>query len=356
MSPLLPLHTSPSLLPSFVRSFVAVLGTAVALSGCGQMLVTVVPGDSGMDAAPLDATADGSTPPDARPDALLPLPDASAPDASAPDASVVLADAALPDAFAPDAFTFPLDAFSRDAAAFDAAAAPDAAVADASMRDASEAGADVLADGGMPRGVELGAAGRFAVLAGSTVSSTGFSVITGDVGLTPGTEVIGFPPGVVIGTFHIANPTAAAAALALTDAFNDAAARTDPAPVSVSGNLGGRTLAPGIYVSGSSLEISAGDLTLDALGDANAVWIFQMPTSFTATSGRMVVLSGGARANNVYWQVGSSATLGSTSRMVGNFLVDQSITLETGAHLVGRTLTRIGAVTLDGAVIELPAP
>jgi len=348
MSPLSTVHNSRPLSSSFLRTFAFALATAVSVAGCGQMLVTELQ-DSGSDAPsrPDGSAPDGSAPDGSALDAraafdahLLAIPDASAPDASELDASASLPDAlALADAFAPS------DGFVRDDAF-----ARDAAVLDAPTRDAPSG------DGGMPRGVSLGAAGPFAVLAGSTVTSTGFTMITGDVGLIPGTDVIGFPPGVIAGTLHIGGPVAAAAALALTDAYNDAAARVMPAPASVSGNLGGMTLAPGIYVSGSSLEISAGDLTLDAFGDANAVWIFKMPTSFTATSSRQVVLSGGARAANVYWQVGSSATLGSTSRIVGNFLVDQSITLETGARLDGRALTRIGAVTLDGAVIVVPSP
>jgi len=312
------------------------------------MLVTELQ-DAGTDAPsrPDGSAPDGSAPDGSALDArvafdahVLAMPDASAPDATELDASISLPDAfALADAFAPDDAFVVADAFSRDAA-----------VLDAPTRDAPSG------DGGMPRGVNLGAAAPFAVLAGSTVTGTGFPLITGNFGLIPGTDVLGLPPGVVSGVFHIGDATAAAAALALTDAYNDAAARVIPAPVSVSGNLGGMTLAPGTYVSGSSLEISAGDLTLDAFGDANAVWIFQMPTSFTATSSRQVVLSGGARAANVYWQVGSSATLGSTSRIVGNFLADQSITLETGARLDGRALTRIGAVTLDSAVIVVPTP
>jgi hypothetical protein len=229
----------------------------------------------------------------------------------------------------------------------------DAGMADAG-RDASVE-PDGGADAGRPEGIDLGAAAAFAVLAGSTVTSTGLSVVNGDLGLSPGSALEGFPPGVVNGDVHIGDEEAIAAGLALTDAFNDARGRTEPAPISVSGNLGGRTLTPGIYVSGSSLEITSGDLTLDALGDENAVWIFQMPSAFTMTSGRAVILSGDARAANIYWQVGSSATLGSTCMIAGNILADQSITLETGATLNGRALTRTGAVTLDSSVITIPA-
>lgn len=206
---------------------------------------------------------------------------------------------------------------------------------------------------GVAGSVDLQSAADFAVLAGSTVSSTGLTEVTGNLGVSAGTAVVGFPPGVVNGATHAGDPTAAQAELDLTAAYDDAAGRTT-APISVSGNLGGQTLAPGLYTSGGSLEISSGDLTLDAGGDENGVWIFQMPSSFTTTSGRQVILSGGARSANVYWQVGSSATLGSTSVMVGNILADQSITLVTGATLEGRALARIGAVTLDTNVITLP--
>src|SRR5678809_1805736 len=114
----------------------------------------------------------------------------------------------------------------------------------------------------------------------------------------------------------------------LTAAYNDAAGRTVGA-ITVAGNLGGQTLTPGLYKSTSSLAISSGDLTLDAQGDPNAVFIFQMASTLTATSGRAVILAGGAKASNVFWQVGSSATLGTTSVFNGTIMADQSITLAT---------------------------
>src|SRR4029077_10038903 len=126
--------------------------------------------------------------------------------------------------------------------------------------------------------------------------------------------------------------------------------------ISVAGNLGGQTLAPGLYKSTSSLEISSGDLTLDAQGDANGVFIFQMASTLTTTAGRQVILSGGAKAANIVWQVGSSATLRTTSVFKGTIMADQAIILTTGATLDGRALARIAAVTLDSNIITIPAP
>jgi hypothetical protein len=203
--------------------------------------------------------------------------------------------------------------------------------------------------------VVLASATAFAVLSGSTVTSIGGTTVTGDLGVSPGTAVTGFGPGVVNGTIHAGDPASAQAQLDLTTAYNDAAGRT-LAPVSVAGNLGGQTLAPGLYKSTSSLEISSGDLTLDAQGNANAVFIFQMASTLTTTAGRQVILSGGAKAANIFWQVGSSATLGSTSVFKGTVMADQSITLTTGATLEGRALARIGAVSLDSNAVTLPAP
>jgi hypothetical protein len=202
--------------------------------------------------------------------------------------------------------------------------------------------------------VVLGSASTFAVLAGSTVTSTGDTTVNGDLGLSPGTAVTGFPPGVVNGAIHAGDAVAAQAQLDLTTAYNDAAGRTVGA-ITVAGNLGGQTLTPGLYKSTSSLEISSGDLTLDAQGDANAVFIFQMGSTLTTTVGRQVILSGGAQAANIVWQVGSSATLGTTSGFKGNILALASITVTTGAAVEGRLLARNGAVTLDANTITIPS-
>ncbi len=203
--------------------------------------------------------------------------------------------------------------------------------------------------------IVLGVAGNFAVLAGSTVTNTGLTRVTGDLGVSPGSAVTGFPPGVVVGTQQVANGASAAGMFDLTAAYNDAAGRT-LCPILVAGNLGGQTFVPGLYKSTGSLEISSGDLTFDAQGDADAIFIIQMASTFITTSGRQVILSGGAKASNIFWQVGTSATLGTTSVTFGTLMADQAITLETGASLTGRALARIGAVNLDTNAIVKPAP
>ena len=139
----------------------------------------------------------------------------------------------------------------------------------------------------------------------------------------------------------------------VTIAYDDAAGRT-LCPVSIAGNLGGLTLAPGLYKSTSGLEVSSGDLTLDGRGNPGAVFIFQMATTLTTTSGRQVILTNGASAANVFWQVGSSATPGTTTIFKGNILAYQAITLQTGATLDGRALARLAAVALDSNVVTLP--
>ena len=201
--------------------------------------------------------------------------------------------------------------------------------------------------------VNLNTAAPFAVLAGSTVTNTGFTTVIGNLGISPGTAVTGFGPGTVVGVQHLGDPTAAQAEADLTVAYNDAAGRT-LCPVSIAGNLGGLTLTPGLYKSTSGLEVSSGDLTLDAQGNANAVFIFQMATTLTTTSGRHVLLTNGAQAANVFWQVGSSATLGTTTIFSGNIIAYQAITLQTGATLDGRALARVAAVAMDTNTVIRP--
>lgn len=199
--------------------------------------------------------------------------------------------------------------------------------------------------------VELGNSSYFAVLAGASITSTGATVITGDLGLSPGTSVGGFPPGTLYGTLRINDVISNQAKLDLTTAYDDAAGRTSTDIVSLAGNIGGMTLTPGLYKSTSSLEISSGDVTFDAKGDNNAVFIIQIASTLTTTSDRKVILKGGASASNIFWQVSSSATFGTTSVMKGVVMALESITFNTGATLDGKALCRTGSVTMDGNTI-----
>lgn len=194
-------------------------------------------------------------------------------------------------------------------------------------------------------------ASTLAILAGSAITNTGATAITGDIGLSPGTSVGGFPPGILNGTLHINDNIATQAKLDLTAAYNDAAGRSCADMVALSGNLGGLTLTPGLYKSTSTLAISSGDLTFDAKGDANAVFIIQIASSLNTTPGRQVILSGGAKASNIFWQVGTSATFGTTSVFKGTVMAMQSISFKTGATLDGKALARVGAVTMEGNTI-----
>jgi hypothetical protein len=205
--------------------------------------------------------------------------------------------------------------------------------------------------GAGPPVVALGATlSSFGVLAGSTVTNTGATTVDGDLGVSPGSAITGFfpvdgGPGTVSGTIHAGDATAATAQTALTAAYNDALSRTVNS-ISLSGDLTGLTLTPGLYTSTSSLGIT-GDVTLNALGNADAVFIIKMASTLTTGTGSHVILTGGAQASNIIWQVGTSATLGTNSVFNGTILADQSITLTTGTEMNGRALARTGAVTLD---------
>jgi hypothetical protein len=190
--------------------------------------------------------------------------------------------------------------------------------------------------------------GNFSVLAGTTVTNTGSTVVSGDVGVCPGTAVTGFPPGLAGGTIHLADGVASLAQATLTAGYIDAAGRAGG--TSVAGDLVGQTLTSGVYTSTSSLA-NSGDVTLDAQGNPSAVFIFQISSTLTTGSGSHVVLANGAKACNVFWQVGSSATLGTNSVFKGTIMALTSITVTTGVNLEGRALARNGAVTLDTDVI-----
>lgn len=197
--------------------------------------------------------------------------------------------------------------------------------------------------------LDLGDADDFAILANTTITNVGTTVINGDLGLSPGTAVTGFPPGVVNGEQHITDATAALAKIALSDAYDDAESQTPDATIT-GGTLGGLTLVPGVYNEAAAIDLT-GTLTLDAQGDADAVWIFQAGSTLTTAASSSVVLINGAQACNVYWQVGSSATLGANTDFKGNILARTSATLITGAEVEGRVLAQDGAITLGTNVV-----
>jgi hypothetical protein len=201
--------------------------------------------------------------------------------------------------------------------------------------------------------VNLGSASTFSVLGSSTVTNTGPSAVTGDLGVSPGTAVTGFPPGTVVGTIHAADGAAGAAQSALTAAYNDAAGRTTAAGLSA--DIGGQTITPGLYKQATSVGIT-GIVRLDGQGNTNSVFIFQIGSTLTTASSSQVILQNGAQAANIFWQVGSSATLGTGSIFNGTIMALASVTLTTGAALNGRALALTGAVTLDTNTIGNPGP
>lgn len=200
--------------------------------------------------------------------------------------------------------------------------------------------------------VNLRSAGSFAVLAGETITCAGNGTINGDVGLSPGSSITGIPPVTVNGTLHVADSIAVQAKADLATAYNDAIGRTG-ATLHI-GELGGAIpLPPGLYKSSpeASFAVTAGNLTLDAQGNPNAVWIFQMGEELIVGAGRQVILAGGAQACNIFWQVGSSATLFPNSVFKGNILASASITVDDGVIMDGNALAMTAAVTYNGNTI-----
>jgi hypothetical protein len=200
--------------------------------------------------------------------------------------------------------------------------------------------------------VSLGSAANYAVLAGSTITNTGASTITGSLGLSPGTAVTGVLAAMLAGDQHSADGVASQAKSDLADAYVDVAGRAATDTIAV--ELGGTTQTPGVYESAPGTFGITGTLTLDAKGDPDAVFIFRSASTLVTAAGSRVNLINGARAANVFWQVGSSATLGTSSVLRGNVLAVASITVTTGVTIDGRMLARTGAVTLDSDVITRP--
>jgi hypothetical protein len=197
--------------------------------------------------------------------------------------------------------------------------------------------------------INMGTAGSYAVLAGSTVTNTGSSVITGNPGVSPGCAITGIPPGIVHGTMNVCNAAAAKAQIDLTTAYNQGMGLSHTG-ILTGQDLGGKTLTQGVYFFATSAQLT-GTLTLNNNGNRNAVFVFQIGSTLTTASSSSVVFTNGLD-KNVFWVVGSSATLGTSTKFAGNILALTSITLNNGASIVcGSALARNGAVTMDNNVI-----
>jgi ketosteroid isomerase-like protein len=213
-----------------------------------------------------------------------------------------------------------------------------------------------------PAMINLGSAGSFAVMATASITSTGSVVINGNVGLAPGTSQ-GIPPSQVNGTIHVNDPVVTQAQADLLAAFNDATSRSTNAQT-LPGNMGGLTFTPGLYVNSTSVLISGAgpnnNVTLDAQGDPNAVFIFKMGSTLTTGVGSQVILAGGAKASHVFWQVDTSATIGVGSIFQGNVLAATSITINTGAAVTGSMFSGAaggaGSATINASTVSVPAP
>jgi hypothetical protein len=198
----------------------------------------------------------------------------------------------------------------------------------------------------------LGAASRFAVLGASTVTCTNASAVTGDVGVSPGTSITGFAPScTVTGTIHAADTVAVQAHADLGTAYNVLAAAVCEHNLTGQ-DLGGQTLAPGVYCFDTTVGVT-GALTLDGGGDSAAIWIFQVGTAITTATNASVVMAGSGKPGNVFWNVGSSATIGTGTAFQGNLVAFASITLTSGSSVVGRALAVNAAVTLDHNTVSL---
>ena len=199
----------------------------------------------------------------------------------------------------------------------------------------------------------LGTAQNFAVLGSTTVTNIGPSVITGDLGVSPGTAVTGFPPGTVAGgSTYAADDQSLQARTDATAAYGDLAGRTCNTTYAVPTDLGGKTLVPGVYCFASSAAIT-GSLTLNANGNADAAFIFLMSSTLTTASNSSVSLINGAQRCEVFWKVGSSATLGTGTTFIGTVIALTSVTLDTNTTSSGRAIALNGAVTLDSNTLSV---
>jgi hypothetical protein len=199
--------------------------------------------------------------------------------------------------------------------------------------------------------VGLGSATPFSVLGGSTITNTGPTTMFGDLGLYPGTSVTGEPH--VLGQTYVNDQVAIEAKSSLTTAYNEAASR--PTNGSAGTDLAGQAFSPGVYDASSSLLLSSGSVTLNAEGNPDAVFIFKIGSTLITGSNTTVSLVGGAQACNVFWQVGSSATLGTGTHFVGTIMAADSITAGTAATIHGRLLAQTAAVTLEDNTITTSA-
>ena len=205
-----------------------------------------------------------------------------------------------------------------------------------------------------PAPIDLGSTSHFAILATATTTTTGGGIINGDVGLSPAGSQ-GIPPAQINGTIYNGGPIAAQAQLDLNAAIMAASPAQLPGGINAGAELGGQTLVAGVYQSPSgAYGITSVDLTLD--GGPNDVWVFQMASTLTVGVGRSVILSGGAQARNIFWQVGSSATLGTSSAFEGTIMAYASITMNASSTIDGRALVQTGAVTYNGTGGSLPMP
>ena len=197
----------------------------------------------------------------------------------------------------------------------------------------------------------LRTAATFAVLGASAVTNTGPTLITGDLGLSPGTAVSGFPPGTVHGATHIADGASAQGQVDLDAAWTTL--KNEPCGTTLTNpELGGTTLTPGVYCFASPAATLTGALTLDSQGKADAVFVFQIASTLTTASQSSVVRINGGSGCNVFWEIGSSATLGTGTKLQGNVLASTSITATTGASIAGRLLAHTGAITLDDTTVS----